>query len=73
MTSNFDAALKAEAKKVVRGFQHYTSTQRADHASSHRLGFCQKQAVGEFCYTHPDVPGLAFPTRKRAAQAALSS
>lgn len=70
--SNFDAALAAERKRVVRCFNRYSSEQRANHAASFRLGHRQREAVGEFFYTHPDVPGRAFPTRKAAAMAALN-
>lgn len=70
--SNYDAALKAEAKKVIRCFHHYSSEQRADHAASHRLGYRQRRAAGEYFYTHPDLPGLAFDKRFDAARAALS-
>lgn len=71
MVSNYAEALKAESKRVVRNFQPFTSEQRANHAASHRLGHRQRERVGEFFYTHPDVPGAAFTTRKRAAEAAL--
>lgn len=71
--ANFDAAVKAESKKVVRIFQSFTSEQRANHASSHRLGHRQRQAVGEFFYVHPAIPDRAFPTRSAAARAALVS
>jgi hypothetical protein len=71
--TNYEEALKAEAKKVTRCFQHYTSDQRANHASSHRLGHRQRQAVGEFFYVHPAVPGLAFSTRGQAARAGLEA
>jgi hypothetical protein len=70
--SNFDTALKAELAKVVRNFQRFTSEQRATHASSHRLGHRQRQSVGETFYTHPSIPNVAFPTRRRAAEAALA-
>lgn len=69
---NFEIALKAEAKRVVRNFQPYTSEQRANHAASHRLGYRERQAVGRFFYTHPAIPNRAFDTRRAAAQAALS-
>ena len=69
--NNFEAALKAELKKVVRNFQHYDHEQRANHAASHRLGHRQREAVGETFYTHPAIPSVAFPTRRRAAEAAL--
>lgn len=64
-------ALDAARKRVVRHFQRYTPEQRADRAASHRLGHTQRHAVGEYFYTHPDVPGLAYPTRTAAAHAAL--
>jgi hypothetical protein len=38
--------------------------------ASHRLGFRQKQSIGESFWTHPAVPGIAFRTRKAALQAA---
>lgn len=73
MLTNYETALKAETKRVVRNFQGYDSETRAMHAASHRLGHRQREAVGEFFYTHPDVPGCAFPTRKAAAQAGLKT
>lgn len=73
MQTNYEAALKAEAKKVVRCFQSYSSEQRANHAASFRLGHRQREAVGHFFYTHPDVPGVAFDTRGAAARAALAN
>lgn len=69
--SDAAATLKAERKRVVRHFQPYTSEQRADHAASHRLGHRQRQAMGEYFYTHPDVPGVCFDTRQRAADAGI--
>lgn len=53
-----------------RGFQRYDSYQRADMMSSHRLGHRQKERLGEVFWTHLAVPGLCFPTRKRALDAA---
>jgi hypothetical protein len=47
----------------VKHFQPYTSEQRADRAASHRLHYRQKQSAGEVFWTHPAVPGIAFPTR----------
>jgi hypothetical protein len=69
--NNWDAALKAESKKVVRHFQQYSSEQRANHSASSRLGYRQRQRVGEFFYTHPNIPNRAFTTRRQAAEAAL--
>lgn len=70
--SNYEAALKAEAKRVTRCFQPYGSEARANHAASHRLGHRQRQATGEFFYTHPARPGTAYPTRSAAARAAVA-
>lgn len=69
--ANYAAALKAEMRRVERNYQQYTCEQRANHAASHRLGHRQRVSPGRFFYTHPDVPGLAFSTRKAAAEAAL--
>lgn len=69
--TNFAVALKAEAKKVIRNFHPYSSETRANHAASHRLGHRQRQSLGEYFYTHPSVPGIAFQTRGAAARAAL--
>jgi hypothetical protein len=68
-----DEALKVEMKRVVRCFQRYTHDQRADMMSSHRLGYLQREAKGQFFYVHPDVPGLAFDTRTQAAIAGLKA
>lgn len=73
MSTNYETALKDEMKRVTRCFQAYSSEQRANHAASFRLGYQQRQSLGEFFYTHPDVPNIAFKTRKRAATTALSS
>lgn len=70
--SNYEVALKAEAKKVTRCLQLYDSETRATHAASHRLGFRQRKAVGEYYYMHPDFPNTAFATRGAAARAALT-
>lgn len=73
MSSNFDVAVKAEQKKCTRHFQSYTGEQRANHAASHRLGHQQRHRVGEFFWTHPDFPNVAFKTRARAVRAAMSN
>lgn len=70
--TNLEVALKAEAKKVVRCFQPYSSDQRANHAASFLLGHRQREAVGHFFYVHPSVPNRAFDTRGQAARAALA-
>jgi len=64
-------AYRQAMRQTTRHFQHYTSEQRADRASSHRLGPRQRLAVGEYFYTHPDVPGRSFPRRSRAARSAV--
>lgn len=51
-------------------FQRYTSEQRANHAASHRLHPNQKHSVGEFFWTHPWFPHIAFDTRKQAIERA---
>jgi hypothetical protein len=71
--NNYEAALRAELKKVVRNFQRFDHEQRANHAASHRLGHRQRERVGEYFYTHPSIPHVAFPTRKRAAMAAMET
>lgn len=72
MTSNYENALKAEMKRVVRCFQRYTHEQRSNHDTLH-VGIRQRHAVGEFFYVHPDLPKVAFPKRKRAAEAAMTA
>jgi hypothetical protein len=69
--SNFEAALKAEMKKVVRRFHHY-STDRVALLRS-RVGTPDRKAVdgGEFFYVHPDVHGICFRSRSQAASYAL--
>ncbi len=61
-----------EAKCVIRHLQKFTPEQRADRASSHRLGHRQRGAVGSYFYTHPDLPGRSFDTRGAAARAAVA-
>jgi hypothetical protein len=66
-------ALIRETRRVVRHLQHYTNEQRADRAASHRLGPVQRHTIGEYFWTHPDVPGTAFDSRRRAALAGLAA
>lgn len=54
---------------ATRSFQRYTSEQRANHAASHRLTPGQRQATGEYYYTHVHAPGLAFGTLTQAERA----
>jgi hypothetical protein len=56
--------------KPVKHFQRYTSEQRADLMASHRLGRHQRESIGEVFWTTELAPGIAFPTRKAALNAA---
>lgn len=58
---------------AVRGFQRHTSEVRANMQASHRLGFRQRHSIGDVYWTHPLVPGLAFPTKTRAIRAAIAT
>ncbi len=69
--ANYEAFRRANP--AIRNFQRFTSDQRASHAASFRLTPRQRQAAGEFFYTHPMLPGLAFPTAKAATTAAFRS
>lgn len=71
--SNFEVALRAESKRVERGFHRFDHEQRATHAASFRLGHRQRERTGDTFYTHPDLPGVCFPTRSAAARTALST
>lgn len=57
---------------ATRNLQRYSSETRADRAASHRLGHRQRQAVGEYFYTHTLCPDIAFDTAKRATQEAYA-
>lgn len=70
--TNFDTALKEEAKKVVRVFHQFNTDQRATHAASRSLGYRQRKAEGQFFYMHPAFPKKGFSTRKQAAMAGLT-
>tara|TARA_B100000519_G_scaffold202972_1_gene223290 strand:+ start:4655 stop:5032 length:378 start_codon:yes stop_codon:yes gene_type:complete len=65
--------IRTEAKRVIRHFQSYSSDARALHASSHRLGHRKRQSIGEYFYTHPEIPDIAFDQKKKAAIAALTA
>ena len=54
--------------KAARNFQAYDHNDRARHASSHRLGFRQREALGEFYYTHDLCPDRAFDTAQGATR-----
>lgn len=57
----------------IRCFQRYTSEERAGKMASHRQGFRQREAVGEFFWIHPALPGVAFSTRRAAIAAAIEA
>lgn len=65
-------AVELEKNEPVKHFQRFTHEERADRASSHRLGFRQRTQLGTSFWTHPKVPGIAFQTRKAALQAAMT-
>lgn len=71
--NNYEIALKAEMKNVTRCFHQFDSETRANHAASFRLGYQQRSAVGQYYYTHPARPNIAFKTRSEAARAALNA
>lgn len=70
--TNYEIVFKAEMKKVIRCFYAYSSEQRADLAANFRAGYQQRRRTGEYYFVHPDVPNVAFPTRSRAAQYAMT-
>jgi hypothetical protein len=71
--SNYETALRAEAKRVVRTFHHYSADQRSTLACHRRTARSRKALDGgEFFYSHPDVPGICFHKRFEAARAAIS-
>ena len=69
---------KAELERlgITRIFQRFDHNQRADMMTSHRLGYRQRQRIGEFFYVSSHIPGIGFRTRGaavKAAQRALDS
>jgi hypothetical protein len=71
MAVKIDGVL-VDIEPATRGFQRYTSQDRADRAASHRLGFRQREQIGEAWWSHPLCPGVCFPTRAAAYRAALA-
>ena len=55
---------------ATRNFDKFTAEQCANHASSHKMGFRQRQAVGQFFYTHKLCPSIAFDTAQQATERA---
>lgn len=68
-----DYASFRKAHPAVRNFQRYDSTTRAMHAASHRLGYRQRAAVGQFFYTHPLCGDSCFDTAKMATTLAYEA
>jgi len=50
---------------AIRCYHRFSPETRVNLATS-RTGYKRRQATGEYYYTHPQVPGLAFPTAKAA-------
>lgn len=74
MLSNYEIALRAEMKKVIRIFHRYGKEERIAMAgcATRANGNARRLADGgEYCYIHPEVKFCSFPTRKRAAIAGL--
>lgn len=69
--TNYDIALKAKAKRVVRIFLHDDTNARALMGWHGRGYRARLSNGGEFRYTHPDLPCLMFQTRGQDAEAAL--
>lgn len=69
--SNYEVALKAEMKKVIRHFHHFSVDQISLLYS--KVGNPCRAALnrGEFFYSHPEVPGISFKRRSDAANYAL--
>lgn len=62
-----------DVEAPVRGWQRYTSQDRADLNASFRLGPRQREATGEAFWTHPRMPGVCYPTRAECIRALLQS
>lgn len=69
MTSNYDIALKAEMKRVVRHWQSYSTESRTIMASA---SLKYRSPAGKYFYVHPTLPKVAFQKRKLAAEAAMT-
>lgn len=70
MAVKIDGVL-VDIPKAERGFTRYDSVTRADRAASFRLGFRQRESIGEAWWTHAYCPGVCFPTKTAAYRAAL--
>lgn len=58
--------------KAVRCWQKYDHNTRANLASSHRVGFRQRDSLGEYYYIHPLAPDRAFDSPSAAYSYVLS-
>ena len=71
MGDNFEAALEAERKRVVRRFHQFSTNEVAWLLSKPGRPSRKAIAGGEFFYAHPAVPNALFRSRDAAAQAAV--
>jgi len=69
MAGNYDIALRAEMKRVVRHWQAFSTETRTIMASA---SLQYRSPSGEYFYVHPDLPTVAFPRRGLAAKAATN-
>jgi hypothetical protein len=69
--SNYETALRSEAKRVIRVFRAFTVPERCNLGWGRR-GRRERHADGQFFYAHPDVPHVGFHSRSDAARAALA-
>ncbi len=70
---DYAAAVDQAAREVTRVFLRHSPEVRANLAASHRVGHRQRTEVGQYVYTHPARPGMSFPSRRLAAQAAADA
>ena len=68
-----DGAPHKVSRHVTRCFHRYSHVERADRSASHRLGFRQREAVGEHFYVSDLIPGIAYPSRSRAEWATIQT
>jgi len=55
--------------RTVRHFQNYTPGQRAERMASFRGGHRQREAIGEYFYTHElEERNIAYPSPKEAKE-----
>lgn len=71
MAGNYEIVLKGEMKKVIRHFHHFTVDQISLLYSKPGRPCRKALDRGEFFYSHPEVPGIAFRTRSQAAEYAM--